>query len=167
MIVHMSSSKNRLTTSQMAKPAKCSERSITNIRKKMRLFSPNPPKIPPGQSPSVTPVMLDALCDRLAEIPGLYIDEMANFLSDEFNILPSESSIQRALYRAGWTKKASRQKAKEQNPQLRDFYQHKLSEFRSYHLAFVDESGCDKRVGHRRTGWSPLGVTPVQVSKFY
>jgi hypothetical protein len=26
---------------------------------------------------------------------------------------------------------------------------------------FVHESGCDKRVGHRRTGWSPLGVTPV------
>ncbi|KGO69519.1 hypothetical protein PITC_014090 [Penicillium italicum] len=29
MIVHMISSKNRLTTSQMAKLAKCSERSIT------------------------------------------------------------------------------------------------------------------------------------------
>jgi transposase len=168
MILHMISSKNRLTTSQMAKLAECSERSITNIRKKMRLFgSPNPPTIPPGQPPSVTPVMLDALCDRLAEIPGLYIDEMANFLRDEFNILPSSSSIQRALSRAGWTKKTARQKAKEQNPQLRDFYQHNLSEFRSYHLVFVDESGCDKRVGHRRTGWSPLGVTPVQVSKFH
>jgi hypothetical protein len=30
-----------------------------------------------------------------------------------------------------------------------------------------DESGCDKRVGHRWTCWSPLGVTPVQVSKFH
>jgi hypothetical protein len=32
---------------------------------------------------------------------------------------------------------------------------------------FVDESGCDKRIGYRRNGWSPLGVTPIQVSKFH
>jgi transposase len=48
-----------------------------------------------------------------------------------------------------------------------DSYQYKLSEFRSYHLIFVDKCGCDRRVGHSRTGWSPLGVTPVQVSKFH
>lgn len=42
-----------------------------------------------------------------------------------------------------------------------------VSEFRSCHLIFVDESGCDKRVGQRRTNWSPLGMTPVQVSKFH
>lgn len=41
-----------------------------------------------------------------------------------------------------------------------------LSAFQSYHLVFVDESGCDKRIGFRRTGWSPLGVAPVQVAKF-
>lgn len=31
----------------------------------------------------------------------------------------------------------------------------------------MDESGCDKRIGLRRKGWSPLGTTPVQVSRFY
>lgn len=31
----------------------------------------------------------------------------------------------------------------------------------------MDESGCDKRIGFRRTGWSPLGTAPVQVSKFH
>ena len=36
-----------------------------------------------------------------------------------------------------------------------------------YQLVFVDESGCDKRVGHRRTGWSPRGLTPVQVARFH
>lgn len=78
--------------------------------------------------------MLDALCDHFAEKPGLYVKEMAFFLWDEFNILPSSTSIKRDLSRAGWTKEKGQQKAKEQNPQLRDFYQHKLSEFRSYHL---------------------------------
>lgn len=36
--------------------------------------------------------------------------------------------------------------------------------FHSYQLVYVDESGCDKRVGFRRTGWSPLRVTPVQIT---
>jgi transposase len=33
-------------------------------------------------------------------------------------------------------------------------------------LVYVDESGCDRRAGQRRTGWSPVGVTPVQTSQF-
>jgi hypothetical protein len=32
---------------------------------------------------------------------------------------------------------------------------------------YVDESGCDQRVGYRWTGWSPLGVTPDQVCQFH
>lgn len=66
-----------------------------------------------------------------------------------------------------WTKKAARQKAKERNQDLRDEYIHDISEFQSHQLVFVGESGCDKRVGFRRTGWSPLGVAPVQVSKVH
>jgi len=54
--------------------------------------------------------------------------------------------------------------AKERNADLRDFYLYNLSAFHSYHLVFVDESGYDKRIGFRRTGWSPLGITPVQPS---
>lgn len=152
----------------MATLAKCSERSISNIRKNMRQFgTAKSPSIRSGQPPCITAPMLDALFDHLAEKPSLYIEEMAVFLWDEFGILPSSATIQRALSHEGWTKKKARQRAKEQNPQLRDFYQHKLSEFRSYHLVFVDESGCDKRIGFRRTGWAPVGVTPVQVSKFH
>jgi hypothetical protein len=30
----------------------------------------------------------------------------------------------------------------------------------------VDESGCDKRINFRQTGWSPLGVTPVKIARF-
>lgn len=113
-IVNMTRSRKRLTITQMAKVAKCSERSVTNIRRNMRLFgSPRSPSVPAGQPSSITSVMLDTLCDHLAEKPGLYIDEMAIFLWDEFNILPSSSSVKRALTRAGWTKKKTQQKAKE------------------------------------------------------
>jgi hypothetical protein len=49
--------------------------------------------------------MLTALCEHLIEKPGLYRDEMAVFLYDEFEILISVSSIGRALVSIKWTKK--------------------------------------------------------------
>ncbi|KAJ5354427.1 hypothetical protein N7541_005471 [Penicillium brevicompactum] len=158
-IVNMTRSRKRLTITQMAKVAKCSERSVTNIRRNMRLFgSPRSPSVPAGQPSSITSVMLDTLCDHLAEKPGLYIDEMAIFLWDEFNILPSSSSVKRALTRAGWTKRKLNRKRRNRT------LNYEISTSTNF---FVDESGCDKRVGYRRTGWSPLGVTPVQLSKFH
>jgi len=111
--------------------------------------------------------MLDALREHLLEKPGLYQDEMAVFLYDEFGIHVRIPSISRALKSIGWTKKAIRQVAQERNKELRDYYLYNLSEFRSYHLVYVDESGCDKRIGFRRTGWSPLGVAPVQITRFH
>jgi transposase len=48
------------------------------------------------------------------------------------------------------------------NPRLRAFYQYQISRFRPEQLVFVDESGTDRRIGFRKTGWSPLGIAPVQ-----
>jgi len=110
--------------------------------------------------------MLDALCEHLLEKPNLYQDEMAIFLWDEFEVLVTTFSIGRALASIGWIKKAARRVAKGRNADLRDFYLYNLSAFHSYHLVYVDESGCDKRIGFRRTGWSPLGVTSTQVAQF-
>lgn len=111
--------------------------------------------------------MLEALCDHLLERPGLYLDEMALFLWDDFGTYITASSIRRALISINFLKKPSRQKAKERNADLRGFYLHNLSEFRSYHLVYINESGCDKWIGFRRTGWSPLGIVPIQISKFH
>lgn len=86
---------------------------------------------------------------------------------NEFEILVTTRSIGRALKGVGWSKKAVRRIAQERNADLRDIYLHNLSEFRSYHLVYIDESGCDRRVGFRRTGWSPLGVSPVQIARFH
>ena len=92
---------------------------------------------------------------------------MVGFLWDEFDILVTISSIGRALASAGWSKKVARRVAQERNADLRDFYLYSLPAFRSYHLVYIDESGCNKRIGFRRTGWSPLGVTLVQIARFH
>jgi hypothetical protein len=91
------------------------------------------------------------LCDRLLEKPGPYQDETMLFLWDEFDVLVSTSSISEALAYVGWSKKVARRVAKEKTADLRDFYHNILSDFRSYHLVYVDESGCDKRAGFKRT----------------
>jgi hypothetical protein len=86
--------------------------------------------------------MLEALCEHLLEKPSLYQDEMAVFLWDEFRVLVTTCSISRALASIRWSKKAARQIAKERNADLQDFQLYNLSGFRSYHLVYVDESGC-------------------------
>lgn len=79
MIVHMITKK--LTTSQIAKIADCSERSVTYIRRKLRLYGTVKPRLGgAGRPPTITPLMLEALCDHLTVKPGLYIEEMVAFL---------------------------------------------------------------------------------------
>jgi hypothetical protein len=106
-------------------------------------------------------LVLDTLCEHLIHKPGLYIGNMVTFLWKEFNIFPSHSSIQQALSRRGWNKKNSDRKL---NSGTRGY---ELSINTSYPSSGLDESGCDKRIGCRQTGWSPLGVTSVQLSKFH
>jgi hypothetical protein len=152
----------------MAAAAGCSERTIRAIATNLRLFGKT--KAPPngtGQRRRVTPQMLTALCEHLLDKPGLFREEMAVFLYDEFNVLNSVSSIGRALADIKWSKKMIRRVAQERNVDLRDLYLHEHSEFHSWQCVYIDESGYDKRIGFRRTDWSPLGVTPVQITHFH
>ena len=158
----------KLTTRKMAQAADCSERSIKAMRSNFRCFGST--KAPPnrrGRRQSLTPHMLQVLRERLLEKPKLYLEEMAVFLWDEFDVWVSLSCISRALKSVKWSKKTARRVARERNPDLRDFYLHNLSAFRSYHLVYVDESGCDKLIGFRKTGWSPFGVAPIQIAKLH
>lgn len=102
--------------------------------------------------------MLDALCEHLLEKPGLYLDETAVFLWDEFQIQVTKSSISRALAFRGWSKKTTQQRAREFNADLQDVYFHNISEFYSEHLVFVCEPGCDRQIDFRQMAWSPLVV---------
>jgi transposase len=110
--------------------------------------------------------MLEALREYLLEKPDQYLNEMVVFLWDKFEALVTTSTVSRALKSIDWSKKTCRRVAKGRNADLRDYYLYNLSSFHSYHVVYIDESGCDKRIGFRRTGWSPLGVTPVQVARY-
>ena len=62
---------------------------------------------------------------------------------------------------------ATQKRTRERHVNLWNTYFHNIPKFCSEHLVFVDESGCDRRIGFRRTGRSCLGVAPVQVSQFH
>ena len=64
--------------------------------------------------------MIEALCEHLSEKPGLYLDEMAVFLWDEFRTLVTTSSIRRALVAKSWSKKSTRQQARERDADSRE-----------------------------------------------
>jgi len=157
-----------LTNYQIAEVAGCSSRNISAMRRKLRCFgSTHAPHNGGRRRRSIEPMMCDAICQYLLEKPNLYRDELVVFLWDEFERLVTPTIVGRTLKSSGWSKKMARRVAKEQNADLRDFYLHNISSLRSYHLVYVDESGCDTRVGFRRTGWSPLGVTPVQIARLH
>lgn len=87
-----------LTTSQMAEAADCSKRSIITINTNLRMFGDvRAPLIPGGRPRVITPTMLESLYDHLLEKPDLYLDEMAEFLFNEFELVVSSYTISRAL----------------------------------------------------------------------
>jgi hypothetical protein len=122
------------------------------------------PPMRSGRRSNISPMMQDALFECLLSRPDMFYDEMAWLLSSEFDTHVSVDSVRNLLERESWTKKVIPRIAKERNADLRDDYHHQISAFEPEQLVFVDESGCDHRVGFRRTGWSPEGWTPVQVA---
>lgn len=158
----------RLKAWQVAENIPCSTRTVKAHRANIRRFgTTTAPRNRGGRRRSITPSMLEALFELLDEQDDLYLDEIADFLLVEYDCQVSLSTISRTLKSNGWTKKIPRRRAGEQNQDLRDAYQYKLSFLNPKRLIFVDESGCDKRVGFRRTAWSRRGVTPVQVTRFH
>ena len=91
--------------------------------------------------------MLEAILECLKEKPTLYLDELVIIIYDDFGKRVTKQSLSRTLASIGWSDKAARQRAKEQNADLRDYYLYSLFPYSSYQLFYVDESGCDKRVG--------------------
>lgn len=83
---------------EIANVVDCSERSVFAIKSNLRLYgSTKAPSNGVGRPRSITPLILDALCEYLLEKPGLFRDEMVLFVLDEFNVQVTTSTIGRAL----------------------------------------------------------------------
>ena len=50
--------------------------------------------------------------------------------------------------------------AAQRNTELREEWMRKLASYTADQLVFVDELAANERTGHRKCGWSPVGITP-------
>lgn len=157
----------KLPNKMIAETVGCSERAVRRIQSRLRRFgtTTSPPNRV-GRESKITRLMRDALFEQLTIRPDMFRYEMINFLYDRFGLEVSPTTISRTLKTERWSRKTNGRVAKQRNPDLRELYLYKLSDCVSYQLVFIDESGCDKRSGHRRRGWAPSGATPVQVDEF-
>jgi hypothetical protein len=108
-----------------------------------------------GRRSYITSPMKKALFDTLTKQPYLYRCEMADFLYRRFRRNISERLAGRILRSTGWTRTTIHRITQQRHADLRDHYLHRISQYKSYQLVFVDESSCDGRAGYRRWGWSP------------
>lgn len=152
---------------QIANRANCSRNAVKAIKRNLReCGSTTKPARRSGRPSSITPSMRHALLAHVDKHRELYLQEMVEWVREEFGVVVTKSSVSRTLHSAGRSKKKFRRQAAEQNPDLIDYYLHSISSFHSYQFVYVDESGCDTRDGLRRNGWSRRGETPVQTRKF-
>ncbi len=83
---------------KIAKAAGCSPRFVRAIRSNICCFGiSRAPRIGSGRKRSITLPMLNALCEHLLEKPGQYRIEMKVFFINEFEVLATTFSIERAL----------------------------------------------------------------------
>ncbi|KAF4473956.1 hypothetical protein CGGC5_v017186 [Colletotrichum fructicola Nara gc5] len=108
-----------------------------------------------------------ALKNQLERNPCMSQQDMANFLFRQYQVKLSRCTIGRALKRAGWTKKATQNVAKEQSQDLRDDYIDRRSHYKLDQMIFVDESGSDRGLAILGRGYAPKGVTPKQTKRFH
>lgn len=150
----------------IAKEIPCSVRTVVSVRSNLKMFgTTTAPYNGCGRPPSVPEHMAMALLEHLIIKQHLYVDEMADYFWDYFETVVSADSIYRLLHKKEWSNKTARRIAQQRCPELRSACRKELSEFCSFQLVFVDESGCDERNGFRRTGWAPLGITPHQTAR--
>ena len=167
-LIHAMSLDTPISSIATAKAARCSVRSVNAIRANLRAFgTTRAPMTKSGRLPVVSPAAFEVLSNHLLHTPGAYLDEMVDLIQDQLDVTASTSTVSRTLRKNGWSKKVIRRIAQERNADLRDFHSHLRSEFYPDQLVYLDESGCNRRDGFRRTGWSPLGVAPVQIGDFH
>ena len=107
-----------------------------------------PPEPTGGRPCILNDLHIEQLLAYLDQRPSAYLDEMAYFLLDEFDIQAHVSTICRTLYRSGWSRKHQRKIAAQRSIGLRNHWLLSvLPKYRPDQLIFMDESAACERTG--------------------
>lgn len=88
------------------------------------------------------------------------MDEMQDFLWDEYELNCPLTTIGNALRRAKWSRVTVRAQAEERDAHLRMLWRARQCNeaWTDDRLIFLDESASNERTGDRKKGWSPVGA---------
>jgi transposase len=86
----------------------CSERAVRRIQARLRRFgtTTSPPNRV-GREMKMTPLMRDALFEKLTKQPDMFRYEMIDFLYDRFGLEVSPTTISRTLKTERWPRKTN------------------------------------------------------------
>jgi transposase len=101
--------------------------------------------------------LLDIHRQRLLEFlngrPHAYLEEVRDWILDEFDIPVSISLVYREMRRMKWSRKIATRKAVEQSNALRRVFRARIQlNYTAEQIVAIDESACNKRTGDQKYG---------------
>jgi transposase len=126
--LHVMIRSNSLSDKDIANVVTCSTRTVRSARASHGIFgSVSAPKNVHGRRSSIPSHVLAALLDHLLTKPDLYLDEMVDFVWDQYELVVSIASVWRSLKAYNWSKKKNQRVARERDPELRRFHRFPLN----------------------------------------
>jgi transposase len=103
---------------------------------------------------------MDGLKEYLAGRPQAYMEEMKDWLYNEYNINTSLPTVFQALEKLQYSRKIATKRAAEQSGALRRVYAGRMAiNYTADMIVAVDESACNERTGDRKYGWNAINDT--------
>jgi transposase len=100
------------------------------------------------------------LLEYLQGKPQAYLEEIRDWLLDEFDIPVSIMLVSRELRRMKWSRKVALKRAAEQSDALRRVFRARVQlNYTAEQIVAIDESACNERTGDCKYGWSPVGCS--------
>lgn len=111
----------------------------------------------------VADLRTQSILTYLDDKPTAYLDELAWYVYDAYDVNIDASTVWRILQRHGWTRKACERIAAQRSPELRAAFAERQQRYmRADKVVCVDETASSERTGWRKYGWS-IKNTPCSV----
>jgi transposase len=134
----------------------CTARKRRNIQQWGHPYAP--PCVTRGRPATLSNAQRRELTEYLHSKPQAYLEEIKDWLLEDFNISLSISSISRELKKMRWSRKVATKRAAEQSDALRRVFQARVqTHYTADQIIAIDESACNERTGDRKYGWGPIG----------
>ena len=150
--------------------ADCLKVSLGVVHKTLEVHNEYGEYADPSKKQTGRPQILDDedewyLKSLLKSNPSMYLDEIKEKLETVRGISVSMATISRFLRSRDFTRKTLARPAMEANERVRTCYQIETATIIDPDsFVFIDESHINRKTAHRSSGWSLIGVPPVERS---